>query len=44
MAFNNSVELEGNLRKDARIVEKGGKQFAALSMATTDSYKDKKGE
>lgn len=44
MALNNRVELEGNLGKDTRIVEKGGKQFAALSMATTDSYKDEKGE
>ena len=43
MAYSNRVELEGNLGKDARIIEKEGKQFAALSIATTDSYKDENG-
>jgi single-strand DNA-binding protein len=44
MAHNNRVELEGNLGKDPRIIEKDGKQFAALSIATTDSYKDDNGQ
>ncbi len=44
MANNNRIELEGNLGKDPRIIEKEGKQFAALSIATTDSYKDDKGQ
>lgn len=44
MANNNRIELEGNLGKDPRIIEKEGKQFAALSIATTDSYKDEKGQ
>jgi single-strand DNA-binding protein len=43
MAQNNRVELTGNLGKDPRIIEKDGKQFAALSVATTDSYKDEGG-
>jgi single-strand DNA-binding protein len=44
MSHNNRVELEGNLGKDPRIIEKEGKQFAALSIATTDSYKDDNGQ
>lgn len=44
MANNNRVELEGNLGKDTRIIDKEGKQFAALSIATTDSYKDDTGQ
>lgn len=44
MSHNNRVELEGNLGKDPRIIEKDGKQFAALSIATTDSYKDDNGQ
>jgi single-strand DNA-binding protein len=44
MANNNRVELEGNLGKDTRIIDKEGKQFAALSIATSDSYKDDTGQ
>jgi len=41
MAINNNVTLKGNLGSEARIHEdKEGREFAALSLATTDSYKD----
>ncbi len=38
MAINNRIELNGNLGADAKLVEKNGKQFVALRLATTDSY------
>lgn len=41
MAYNCKVELDGALGKDATIIEKDGKTFVALRVATTDSYKDK---
>lgn len=40
MAINNSVTLKGNLGAEARIIETSSKPFAAVSLATTDSYKD----
>lgn len=41
MALNNSVTLVGNITSEARIHEKNDKLFAAFSIATKDSYKDK---
>lgn len=41
MAINNTVELIGNLGSKAKIVETETTTFAALSLATTDSYQDK---
>ncbi|MCB0525756.1 MAG: single-stranded DNA-binding protein [Saprospiraceae bacterium] len=41
MAINNTVTLIGNTGDDARIVAAGETRFASLSLATTDSYKDK---
>ncbi|PHN04386.1 single-stranded DNA-binding protein [Flavilitoribacter nigricans] len=43
MAYNNTVKLIGNLGKEARVVESSNGTFAALSVATTDSYKDQEG-
>ena len=43
MAYNNTVQLTGNLGTDPEIIEGGEKPFAVLSLATTDSYKDKSG-
>jgi single-strand DNA-binding protein len=40
VAINNSVTLKGNLGAEARIIETSSKPFAAISLATTDSYKD----
>lgn len=40
MPSNNRVELTGFLGKDAKLIEKNGKKFVALNVATTDSYKD----
>lgn len=45
MAYNNTVELIGNMGSEARIIEQeGGKGFAAFSLATTDSYLDESEE
>ncbi len=44
MAFNNTVTLTGNLGSEARIVATEENTFAAVSLATTDSYKDEQGE
>ena len=41
MAYNNTVILKGNMGAKARILEKEKNAFAAFSLATTDSYKDK---
>lgn len=38
MGFNNRVELTGFLGDDPKTIEKDGKSFLALSLATTDSY------
>ena len=45
MSNNCTVELNGNLGKDAKLVrsEKGA-DFVTLSVATTNSYKDKNGQ
>ncbi|MEM8527989.1 MAG: single-stranded DNA-binding protein [Bacteroidota bacterium] len=45
MAINNTVELIGNMNtKGVRIIESEDKKtFAAFSLATNDSYKDKDG-
>lgn len=42
MAINNTVTLIGNMGSEARIEKsnKDGNEFAAVSIATTDSYKD----
>ena len=41
MAINNTIELIGNMGKNGvRIIETEESKFAALSLATTDSYKD----
>lgn len=40
MALNNIVTLTGNLGAEARIIATEENTFAALSLATTDSYKD----
>ena len=40
MAYNQTVTLIGNLGDEAQIIEQDGKQFAAFSIATTDSYLD----
>lgn len=41
MAINNTVTLIGNIADEAKIIDGGNKKFAALRIATTDSYKDK---
>lgn len=41
MALNNIVKLTGNLGNDVKLIETSEKKFAVLSLATTDSYKDK---
>lgn len=40
MAYNNTVNLKGNLGSEARIIEGEHKTFASVSIATTDSYQD----
>jgi single-strand DNA-binding protein len=41
MAINNTITLIGNTGSEVRIIESEGKKpFAAVSIATTDSYKD----
>ena len=45
MATNNMVTLIGNIGDEARIhLDKDGKEFAGLSVATTDSYQNDKEE
>ncbi len=43
MAYNNTVTLIGNTGGDVRIITTEEKTFGSLSLATTDSYKDKEG-
>lgn len=45
MAINNTVTLTGNMGSEAHLYEtdKDGREFAALSLATTDSYQDDEG-
>lgn len=43
MAQNNTVTLAGNLGSEARIIATEESTFAAVSLATTDSYKDEQG-
>ena len=44
MAINNTIKLVGNTGTEIKIIENDGKPFAAFSLATTDSYKDKETE
>lgn len=44
MALNNTVTLTGNIGAEARMIETDSSQFAAFSLATTDSYKDAAGQ
>ena len=45
MAINNTVQLTGFTGAEVKIIEKeGSKTFAAFSLATRDSYKDKETE
>jgi single-strand DNA-binding protein len=44
MAINNTVKLIGYTGSEVKILESGGEKFAAFSLATTDSYKDKETE
>lgn len=44
MSSNNRVELTGFLGNDPKVIEKEGKKFVALRLATTDSYKDDSGQ
>ena len=44
MANNNTVKLIGNLGAEAKVIEGENKTFAAMRVATTDSYKDKETE
>jgi single stranded DNA-binding protein len=43
MAYNNTVILIGNLGSEARIIATEEYTFAAVSLATTDSYQDQEG-
>jgi single-stranded DNA-binding protein len=43
MAYNNTVTLTGNTGIEARIIETDEQRFAAVTIATTDSYQDKDG-
>lgn len=38
MAINNKIELNGYLGQDPKTINKNGKNFIALRLATTDSY------
>jgi len=40
MTYNNTAIITGNMGGEAEILEKDGKEFAAFSIATTDSYLD----
>ncbi|MCG8328574.1 MAG: single-stranded DNA-binding protein [Chitinophagales bacterium] len=46
MALTNMVTLIGNMGSDAHLLtsQKDGKEFTALSIATTDSYQNDAGE
>lgn len=44
MALNNLVTLIGNIGSEARILELEETTFAAVSLATADSYKDVEGQ
>lgn len=45
MAINNSVTLKGNMGSDARIyLDREGKEFVSVNIATTDSYKNEADE
>lgn len=44
MAINNTIQLTGNLGSEVRIIETEERNFAAVSIATTDSYQNKEGE
>ena len=44
MAINNTVTLIGNLGAEAEVIDNGSKPFAAIRLATTDSYKDKEAD
>jgi single-strand DNA-binding protein len=44
MAINNTVTLIGNMGSEANIIETDNTTFAAVSLATTDSYKNENGE
>jgi len=44
MAINNTVTLIGNMGSEARIIKTEEITFAGLSLATTDSYKDRNEE
>ena len=41
MAINNTIKLIGTTGSEVKVIENEGKTFAAFSLATTDSYKDK---
>jgi single-strand DNA-binding protein len=43
-SLRNSVQLIGRLGKDPDVKEFSGKKKASFSIATTDSYKNQKGE
>jgi len=45
MSINNNVTITGNMGDEARLhTDKDGKEFAGLSVATTDSYQNDKEE
>lgn len=44
MATNSTVELIGNIGSKAEVIKTESSTFAALSIATTDSYLDKETE
>ena len=44
MAYNCKVELNGAIGKDAKIIDKDGKTFVALRVATRDSYPVQEGD
>jgi single-stranded DNA-binding protein len=44
MAYNCKVELNGVLGNDPKVIEKDGKTFVVLRMATTDSYPLQEGD
>lgn len=43
MAINNTVTLTGNMGSETRIIATEENTFAAVSLATTDSYQDDDG-
>ncbi|WP_425420489.1 single-stranded DNA-binding protein [Phaeodactylibacter xiamenensis] len=44
MAINNTVELIGNIGSKLRMIDTEERSFGSVSIATTDSYKDKETE